>query len=89
MGKIVDYTGFLTMVSTEFHRYLMENDEFSNKISANALVIFQVEGEDDFNSWHKKMSLRNHEKGQSIIYVYVKKWRKHSSIDEIHLAKVA
>ena len=89
MGKIVDYTSFLTMVSTEFHRYLMENDEFSNKIPANALVIFQVEGEDDFNSWHKEMSLRNHEKDQSIIYVYVKKWRKHSSIDEIHLAKVA
>ncbi len=84
-----NYTSFLTMVSTEFHRYLMENDEFSNKIPANALVIFQVEGEDDFNSWHKEMSLRNHEKDQSIIYVYVKKWRKHSSIDEIHLAKVA
>ena len=83
-----NYTSFLTMVSTEFHRYLMENDEFSNK-PANALVIFQVEGEDDFNSWHKEMSLRNHEKDQSIIYVYVKKWRKHSSIDEIHLAKVA
>ena len=84
-----NYTSFLTMVSTEFHRYLMENDEFSNKIPANALVIFQVEGEDDFNSWHKEMSLRNHEKDQSIIYVYVKKWRKHSSIDEIRLAKVA
>jgi len=35
------------------------------------------------------MSLRNREAVQPISYVYVKKWRKHSSIEEIHLAKVA
>jgi len=84
-----NYTNFLAMVSTEFHRYLMENDEYANSIPDNALVIFQVEGEDDFNNWHREMSLRNREADQPIIYVYVKKWRKHSSIKEIHLAKVA
>jgi len=52
-----DYTNFLAMVSTEFHRYLMENDEFGNDIPANALVVFQVEGEDDFNNWQKEMSV--------------------------------
>jgi len=84
-----EYTNFLAMVSTEFHRYLMDNDKFANDIPANALVVFQVEGEDDFNNWHKEMSLRNREADQPIIYVYVKKWRKHSSIEEIRLAKVA
>jgi len=84
-----DYTNFLAMISTEFHRYLMDNDKFANDIPANALVIFQVEGEDNFNNWHKEMSLRNREADQPIIYVYVKKWRKHSSIEEIRLAKVA
>ena len=84
-----NYTNFLSMVSTEFHRYLMENDEFINNIPANALVIFQVEEEDDFNNWQKEMSLRNREPDQPIIYVYVKKWRKHSSIEEIRLAKAA
>jgi len=67
----------------------MENDEFANDVPANALVIFQVEGEDDFNNWHKQISLRNREGNQPVIYVYVKKWRKHSSIEEMHLAKVA
>jgi hypothetical protein len=84
-----NYTNFLAMVSTEFHRYIMENDEFANDIPANALVIFQVEGEDDFNNWHKEMSLRNREADQPIIYVYVKKWRRYSSIEELRLAKVA
>lgn len=84
-----NYTNFLAMVSTEFHRYLMENDEFAEDIPTNALVIFQVEGENDFNNWHKEMSLRNREADQPIIYIYLKKWRQHSSIEEIRLARVA
>ena len=43
-----NYADFLTMVSTEFHRYLMENEKMGSVIPANALVIFQVAGEDDF-----------------------------------------
>ena len=84
-----NYTNFLAMVSTEFHRYLMENDEFAEDIPTNALVVFQVEGENDFNNWHKEMSLRNREADQPIIYIYLKKWRQHSSIEGIRLAKVA
>lgn len=83
-----NFIDFLTMVSTEFHRYLMENEEFANKIPANAMVIFQIEGEDDFNKWHKKTSLRNREGDQPIIYVYVKKWREHSLIEEINMAEI-
>ena len=83
------FTEFLAMVSTEFHRYLMENEEFVDKISAKALVIFQVEGEDEFNKWHKETSLKNREPEQPVIYIFVKKWRRHSSIEEISLAGAA
>jgi hypothetical protein len=75
------------MISTEFHRYAMENEEFANSIPANSLVIFQVEGENDFNKWHKEKSLRNLEKGQPISFVHLKKWRKNSSIEEIALVE--
>jgi len=27
-----EYTNFFAMISTEFHRYLMENEEFAEKI---------------------------------------------------------
>lgn len=84
-----NYTNFLAMVSTEFHRYLMENEEFTVNIPLNAIVIFQVEGEDEFNNWHKETSLRNREPNQPAIYVYVKKWRKHSSIEEVKVAGAA
>ena len=80
-----DYINFLTMISTEFHRYLMDNEEFASSIPANALVVFQVEGENDFNKWHKEKSLSNLEKDQPISYVHLAKWRKHSSIEEVAL----
>ena len=82
------YTEFLAMVSTEFHKYLMENEEFADKIPANALIIFQVEGEEGLNKWHKETSLKNRETGQPVIYIYVKKWRKHSLIEEVSMAGV-
>ena len=82
------YTEFLAMVSTEFHRYLMENEEFADKIPPNALIIFQIDGEEGFNDWHKEASLKNRERDQPVIYIYVKKWRKHSSIEEVSVAGV-
>ncbi len=84
-----NYNNFLTMISTEFHRYLMENKEFANNIPANALVIFQIEGEDAFNHWHRETSLKNREAGQPVIYIHVKKWRKHSSIEEVNLVEIS
>ena len=67
----------------------MENEEFADRIPAKALIIFQVEGEEEFNNWHKKISLKNRESGQPVLYVYVKKWREHSLIGEINMAEVA
>jgi hypothetical protein len=81
------YSDFLTMLSTEFQKYLMENEAFAEKIPPNAMIIFQIEGEDDFNRWHREISLRNKESDQPVIYVYVKRWRKHSSIEELNLSK--
>lgn len=81
------YNRFLSMLSTEFHKYLMQNEAMADSIPANALVIFEVEGDDDFNRWNKTMSLRNQEKDQPIIMIHVKRWREHSAIEELHLAR--
>lgn len=66
----------------------MENEKLGEKIPLNAMVVFQVDGEDNFNNWHKNTSLRNREKDQPVILIRVKKWREHSSIEELHLAEV-
>jgi len=82
-----NYSSFLTMISTEFHRYLMENEEFSEKIPTNAMVIFEIDGDDDFNQWHRETSLRNREQDQPVVFINVKRWRKHSSIEELNLTE--
>jgi len=65
----------------------MEHEKFAEKIPNNALVIFQIAGEDDFNKWHKETSLKNRESDQPVVLVNVKRWRKHSSIEELNLAE--
>ena len=66
----------------------MENEKLGESIPPNAMVVFQVDGDDDFNAWHKNTSLRNREKDQPVIFISVKKWREHSSIEKLHLAEV-
>ena len=80
-----DYNKFTAMLASEFHRYLMEDEERAPKLPENVLLIFQVEGEEDFNRWHKEMTLRNMEAGQSVAYVHLKKWRLHSVIEDMTL----
>ena len=76
------------MLASEFHRYLMEDEEKSRLLQENVLLIFQVEGEEDFNHWHKEMSLRNIEAGQPVAVVHLKKWRLHSVIEDMTLTRV-
>jgi len=77
------YVDFLGMLSSEFQRYLMENEKDAEMLPKNALVIFQVEGEPDFNRWNQETSLLYSEEGQEVRYVRVRKWRKHSAIEEV------
>jgi len=80
-----DYNKFTAMLASEFHRYLMEDEEKAGYLPDNVVIIFQVEGEEDFNRWHKEMTLRNAETSQSVAYVHLKKWRLHSVIEDMTL----
>ena len=82
-----DYNKFTAMLASEFHRYLMEDEEKAQLLPEKGLLIFQVEGEEDFNRWHKEMSLRNREEGQPITVVHLKKWRLHSVIEDMTLTQ--
>ena len=82
-----DYNKFTAMLASEFHRYLMEDEERAPMLPENVLLIFQVEGEEDFNRWHKEMSIRNREADQPVAVVHLKKWRLHSVIEDMTLTR--
>jgi hypothetical protein len=83
------YQKFLSMISSEFQRYLMEHAEDAATIPANALIIFRVQDEQAFNQWHQEASLRNREADQALIYVHVNKIRTHSLLQEVMLEQMA
>ncbi len=70
----------------EFNRYVRENPEFADRIPNKAIVIMQLEGDEEFNNWSLKLA-KNHEgKDQTIIYVRIKKIKPiRSRIEELEL----
>ncbi|MGA1864225.1 MAG: DUF5647 family protein [bacterium] len=57
---------------TEFDRYVMEHPEFAAKIPLNAQIILQIQGDEEYNKWSRKLAESQRETGQSIVYVTVK-----------------
>jgi hypothetical protein len=73
------------MLASEFHRYLMDHDALAGQVPPNALIVFHVDGEDDFNEWHRATSMRNRQSHQPMLTVSVRTWRKHSLIADLDL----
>jgi len=83
------YSAFSSMLSSEFHKYLMEHEKEASQIPKEAMIIFRVEKDEGFNSWHEKTSLKNREKDQPVIYVEVKSWRKQSALEKVSITRAA
>lgn len=57
---------------TELDRYVVEHPEFAVKIPRNAQIVFQVEGDEEYNKWTRQLADRQREPGQRVVYVKVK-----------------
>jgi len=55
----------------EFDRYIIEHPDFADKLPDNALVVIQIEGDEEFNSWARKVGARAAERDQQIVYVRI------------------
>jgi hypothetical protein len=59
------------MLMTEFDRYVMEHPRFAAKIPRNAHVVLQLEGDEEYNAWSRRLARRQREPGQSVIYIRI------------------
>jgi len=57
---------------TEFDRYVVEHPEFALKIPRNAQIVLQVEGDEEYNKWSRRLAEKQREPGQRVVYVKVK-----------------
>jgi len=74
----------------EFNRYIREHPEFANSISDNAIVIMQLEGDEEFNKWALELAKSHAEKGKDLIYVRIKRIKPiRSRIQELEVQQQA
>ncbi|MBI3584425.1 MAG: hypothetical protein HY096_10825 [Nitrospinae bacterium] len=75
-----------TELIKEFNRYIREHPEFGDSIPKGAIVAMQMEGDEDFNTWSKRLAESQAEEGQSVIYVKIKRIKPiRSRIEEVIL----
>jgi Family of unknown function (DUF5647) len=55
----------------EFDRYILEHPEFAEQIPDNALVVMQLEGDEEFNRWAKQAGEAAADKDTPVAYVTI------------------
>ena len=57
----------------EFEKYVLEHPQFAEHMPDDALLVLQLEGDEAFNRWSRKVAAEQREKDQPIIYITVKR----------------
>ncbi len=74
----------------EFDMYVLEHPEFAENIPQGAIVAMQIDRDEEFNAWSKRLAESQAEKGQPIVYVKIKKIKPlRSRIEKVELERVA
>jgi hypothetical protein len=60
-----------SLLVKEFDKYILEHPEFADKLPNNALVVMQIEGDEEFNNWARETAQRVAEKDTPIVYVTI------------------
>ena len=66
------FSEFTAVLSSEFDKYVLEHLEVGEQIPRNAHVVFQVEGNEEYNRWSRELAKKHKENDQSVIFVRVK-----------------
>ena len=84
------FTDKNTILVKEFDRYILEYPEFGEKIPENALVVMQVEGDEEFNNWARETAMSVADKNTPIVYITITELKPvRSRIEKLRLELVA
>ena len=71
---MIDRKRFLeknNLLVKEFDRYILEHHEFADQLPDNALVVMQLDGDEEFNNWAKETAKSAQDKDNPVVYVTV------------------
>lgn len=78
-----------TELITEFDRYIQQYPEFAEQIPFNAVICLQLDEDEDYNAWSRRLAQQVADAGQPIIYIRIKKllpWRSRIAELEVQAA---
>ncbi|MEA3312309.1 MAG: DUF5647 family protein [candidate division WOR-3 bacterium] len=79
-----------SMLVKEFDHYILKHPEFADEIPDDALVVMQLEGDEEFNRWARETASEQAEEGQRVVYITITKLGPvHSRIEELKLETVS
>ena len=93
-ARMKDQKRFLeknSMLVKEFDRYVLEHPEFADQFPNNALVVMQIDGDEEFNDWARETAHRAAEKDTPIVLYFAVTELKpvRSRIEKLKLELVA
>jgi hypothetical protein len=60
----------------EFEKYVLDHPRFAAKIPKNAVVVFQVKGDEAFNQWSRRLARKHSGNAKGpVVYVRISKMR--------------
>jgi hypothetical protein len=75
-----------TELIKEFNAYIREHPEFADNIPNESIVIMQLEGDEEFNSWSLALADAHTGEGRPMVYVRIKRMKPvRSRIEELEL----
>ncbi len=75
-----------TELIKKFNTYVREHPKFAEQIPDNAVIIMQLEGDEEFNQWSHKLAGSHHEEARPIVHVGIKKIKPiRSRIEELEI----
>ena len=57
----------------EFNQYLFEHPEFLEQIPQGAVIVLQLEGDEAYNRWSRRVARKTCEKEQPLVFVDIQK----------------
>jgi len=83
-----EFTERAVELAFEFNRYVIDHPEIAKKLGEEACLVFQVEGDEEFNRWSRRVAARYIKDGKSVVYVKIKKMKPiRSRIEKLELVK--
>jgi hypothetical protein len=62
-----------TQLIGEFNQYVFDHPDVLEKIPQGAVIVLQLEGDEEYNAWSRRIAEASHESGRPVVYFYIRK----------------